>query len=57
MEEIIDYVMQTPENTNGNILREKLQKITSGSGISDYNNLENKPIFLNKEAKIYTNAD
>ena len=31
MEEIINYVMKTPENTNGNILREKLQKM-SGSG-------------------------
>lgn len=34
MEEIIDYVMKTPENTNGNILREKLQKMGgSGGGV------------------------
>jgi len=25
MEEIIRYVMETPENVNGNILREKLK--------------------------------
>ena len=29
MEEIISYVMETPENTNGNVLREKIKKILS----------------------------
>ena len=34
MEEIISYIMETPENVNGNILREKLQEF-KGSGGDD----------------------
>ena len=32
MEEIISYIMETPENVNGNILREKLQEFKSSGG-------------------------
>lgn len=32
MEEIIRYVMETPENVNGNILREKLKDFQKGGG-------------------------
>ena len=32
MEEIISYIMETPENVNGNILREKLEDFQKGGG-------------------------
>lgn len=34
MEEIISYIMETPENVNGNILREKLKEFKEGDGAS-----------------------
>ena len=34
MEEIISYIMETPENVNGNILREKLEEFKKGDGSS-----------------------
>ena len=35
----------------------EMAKHGGGSGVSDYNDLENTPISLVEEAKIYTNAD
>ena len=32
MEEIINNIMQSPEDTNPNVLRSQLQNISSGSG-------------------------
>lgn len=37
MEEIINSVMQSPENTNPNVLRSQLQNIGGGSGDGDPN--------------------
>lgn len=56
MEELIKNLMNTPENTNPNVLRGQLEKLVGSSGASSYDELSNKPISI-KEGATYTYAD
>lgn len=56
MEELIKNLMNTPENTNPNVLRGQLEKISGAGGVSSYDQLSNKPIFI-KEGTTYIYAD
>ena len=56
MDELIKNLMNTPENTNPNVLRGQLQKIAGSDGVSSYDELNNKPISI-KESATYTYAD
>ena len=41
--DILDYVTETPGNSNRNVLKGMLDSLPSGGGTSDYNELQNKP--------------
>lgn len=40
MDDIIDYIMQSPENTNPNVLRDMLENNNGGSGINSMLNVQ-----------------
>ena len=40
MDEIIDYAISSPENTNPNVLKSMLQQMNSGNGGSSNSNIE-----------------
>lgn len=56
MDELINNLMNTPENTNPNVLRGQLEKLTGTGGASSYNQLSDKPISI-KEGAAYAYAD
>lgn len=56
MDELIKNLMNTPENTNPNVLRGQLEKLAGAGGASSYDQLSDKPISI-KEGATYTYAD
>ena len=56
MDELIKNLMNTPENTNPNVLKGQLQKLAGTGGTSSYNQLSDKPISI-KEGVTYIYAD
>lgn len=56
MDELIKDLMNTPENTNPNVLRGQLEKLAGAGGASSYDQLSNKPISI-KEGATYTYTD
>ncbi len=56
MDELINNLMNTPENTNPNVLRGQLEKLAGTGGASSYNQLSDKPISI-KERTTYTYTD